>query len=201
MTDSSENRKYEKGTLGWIKEQQRINAKKDGFTNVEDWKKWKINIDTKKDGFDNVEDWKKWKIGLLDFFKGLEYRYGKDFADWARKNRDKLPDAYLKAGCKNWKEYFDKNAKLAGFKDYNERQKLRSWENGTKEPKDINEECSSYLSNKSEEYFEKYLLNYFENVKRTDKGSWDNGIDIYCSTPKQEFIGKYRLEKENIIFK
>ena len=36
-----ENRKYERGTLGWIKEQQRINAKKDGFTNVEDWKKWK----------------------------------------------------------------------------------------------------------------------------------------------------------------
>lgn len=39
-----ENRKYERGTLGWIKEQQRINAKKDGFTNVEDWKKWKTDL-------------------------------------------------------------------------------------------------------------------------------------------------------------
>lgn len=171
-----ENRKYERGTIGWIKEQQSINAKKDGFT--------------------NVEDWKKWKIDLLDFYKNLEYNYGKDFADWARENRYKIPDAYLKAGCKNWKEYYEKNAKLAGFKDYNERQKLRSWENGTKSPKDINVECSSYFCDKSEEYFEKYLLNYFENVKRTEKGSWDNGIDIYCNNPKQKFIGKYKLEKD-----
>lgn len=140
-----------------------------------------------------------YKISKKDNYKlsraYLEQNYGKDFADWAIENIYKVPIAYLKAGCRNWKEYFDKNAKLAGFKDYNERQKLRSWENGYKIPKYINKECASYFSEKSEEYFRKYLLDYFENVKRTEKGSWDNGIDIYSSNPKQKFIGKYQLEQ------
>jgi hypothetical protein len=171
MTDS----KYNKGTLGWIREQQKIKANKDGF--------------------DNIDDWKKWKIDLLDFYKNLEYNYGKDFANWARENRNKIPDAYLKAGCKNWKEYFDKNAKSSGFKDYNERQKLKSWENGTKSPADENFDCPFYLSDKTEEYFKKYLLNYFEYVRRSEKLSHDGGIDIYCKGPKQKSIGIYQLDQ------
>lgn len=38
-----ENIKYEKGTLGWLREQQNIKAKKDGFDDIEEWKKWKAN--------------------------------------------------------------------------------------------------------------------------------------------------------------
>ena len=37
MVRDMENKKYEKGALGWLKEQ----AKKDGFGNIRDWQNWK----------------------------------------------------------------------------------------------------------------------------------------------------------------
>lgn len=64
------NKKYEKGTLGWLRGQQKIKAKKDGF--------------------DNVDDWKKWKIGLLDIYQkaGFEnYRHKRNIMDWINGKR------------------------------------------------------------------------------------------------------------------
>lgn len=168
----TENKKYEKCTLGWLREQQKIKAKKDGFDNVDDWLKWKS-----------------------DPFNMLEKKYGKEFSEWARQNKDKVRKCVIDSGCKTETEYLHKKAQDAGFKDYNERQKLRSWENGKKSPADENTDCSFYLSDKTEEYFKKYLLNYFEYVKGSEKGSWDGGIDIYCKNPKQKFIGKYKLDQ------
>lgn len=166
----TENKKYEKGTLGWFREQQKIKAKKDGFDNVDDWLKWKNRT--------------------------IEEKYGKKFADWARENKSKVRTCVINAGCRTETEYLHKKAQDAGFIDYNERQKLRSWENGTKSPADENTDCSSYISYKTEEYFKKYLLNYFEYIKDSGKGSWDGGIDLYCKNPKQKSIGKYQLEQD-----
>ena len=64
----TENKKYEKGTLGWLREQQKIKAQKDGFGNVDDWLKWKA-----------------------DPCNILEKKWGKEFTDWVRQNRDKIP--------------------------------------------------------------------------------------------------------------
>jgi len=43
-----ENKNYEKGTFGWLRGQQEIQAKKDGFDNVDDWLKWKSDIIVKR---------------------------------------------------------------------------------------------------------------------------------------------------------
>lgn len=52
-----ENSNYEKGTLGWIREKQKIKAKKDGFDNVDAWLKWNTDIIIKR--FNNVDILKK----------------------------------------------------------------------------------------------------------------------------------------------
>ena len=43
-----------------------------------------------------------------DPFNMLESKYGKEFPDWAKRNKDKVIDAWLNAGCKTEKEYKDK---------------------------------------------------------------------------------------------
>ena len=129
-------------------------------------------------------------------FLYLEDKYGKEFVEWVKENKDKVRMCVINTGCKTEVEYLHKCAKKAGFKDYNERQKIRSWENGKKSPADENSDCSFYISNKTERYIKTYLSNYFESVKGSGKGSWDGGIDIYCRNPKQKFIGKYQLDRD-----
>jgi hypothetical protein len=75
----TENKKYEKNTLGWLREQQQIKAKKDGFDNVDDWLRWKA-----------------------DPFNILEKKWGKEFMDWVRQNRDKIPKNVLDVRYKHW---------------------------------------------------------------------------------------------------
>ena len=40
---NSETKKYEKGSFGWLKEQQKIKSQKAGFDNIDDWLKHKNN--------------------------------------------------------------------------------------------------------------------------------------------------------------
>lgn len=107
--------KYEKGSFGWLREQQKINAKKDGFDNVDDWLKWK-----------------------LDPFNILEKKYGKEFADWARKNKNSVPKYWLDAGCKTDHEYRDYRAGLSGFESYKYKRNIDDWESGKRLPKHMN---------------------------------------------------------------
>lgn len=38
-------KKYERGTLGWLRERQNIKSKKNEFDNVDNWLKWKVDTD------------------------------------------------------------------------------------------------------------------------------------------------------------
>ena len=99
MNDLSED-KCEKGTIGWLRERQRIKAKKDGFDNIDDWLKWKS-----------------------DPFNILEKKYGKDFADWARTNKNIVSKCFIEQGCRSNKEYRDNLAKRKGYNNYSDYQK------------------------------------------------------------------------------
>lgn len=117
----SENNRYEKGTLGWLREQQKIRAKKDGFDRIEEWLKWKS-----------------------DPFNILERKYGKEFAEWARENKDKVPDKWINLGCKGAGEYNNKIAQRQGFDDH--AKYIREWrhDNNINSPMSENENCASY---------------------------------------------------------
>ena len=72
--------------------------------------------------FDNVDDWLRWKS---DPFNMLEKKYGKEFADWARQNKGKVPDKWIDVGCRTDKEYKDELARRSGYRDNAE--KIREW--------------------------------------------------------------------------
>jgi hypothetical protein len=38
--------------------------------------------------FDNIDDWLRWKS---DPFNILEKKYGEEFADWVKQNKDRVP--------------------------------------------------------------------------------------------------------------
>ena len=90
-----EKKKYEKGTLGQLRQQQKIKAKRDGFDNIDDWLRWKN--------------------------RGIEEKYGNEFKEWSEKNKDKVKSCYIDAGCKTKQEYEDKLAQRLGFKNEAER--------------------------------------------------------------------------------
>lgn len=164
---------YEKGTIGWLKEQ----AKKDGFEDLSKWKKWKksrrdienarkerdieirkqesrseynINYGSlcnncKKNQLLSGRSYRekndkgeltgkvvcvicynyRLKHGVYknyDKYSELEEKYGKEFADWAIKKIGEIPNHILSAGCKTDKEYRDKIARDAGFKNRQDRE-------------------------------------------------------------------------------
>jgi|CXWL01.1.fsa_nt_gi hypothetical protein len=132
-------------------------------------------------------------------YKKLENKYGKEFADWAKKNNN-VERKYLLAGCKNWKEYKDKNARKLGFKNnaerYRERKREYNWNIGLCGPKEFNEDSPSYFGDIGERLFKLFLEEIiFRDVKITDYN--DEGVDFICKNARQEFIDKhpqFRLE-------
>lgn len=174
-------------TLCWLREQQKITAKKDGFGDIEKWLKWKSEnnirenekrtlrylreqekIDAEKDGFDNVDNWKKWRS---DPFNILEKKYGKEFTDWARENEDTTPKWWLDSGCKTSKEYLNKCAQDLGFKDFNEynrdRTKYWAYNTGRDIPLEFNEDCSSWFG----EFTERLMIHYYPGAKKMPYGN------------------------------
>lgn len=150
------NKKYEKGTLGWIKDK----ARKDGF---DDLNKWNESRRQKSDdGLENgiCHNCKKRKLevgsryrekdeqskftghwvckichnywlnhgkyyhdyGSSGWFDELIENYGIEFAYWAWKNIHKMPSYLINSGCKTDREYRDKNAQIAGFKNRQDRE-------------------------------------------------------------------------------
>ena len=59
--------------------------------------------------FDNVDNWLKWKN------RDIEEKYGKEFADWAKKNEYKTPRYLIDAGCQTDKEYKEKLSRCSEF--------------------------------------------------------------------------------------
>lgn len=147
-----DNKKYEKGTLGWFREQQKIKANKDGFDNIDDWSKWKI-----------------------DPFNILEKKYGEEFADWARQNKNKLPNKWLNAGCKTRKEYKNKCAQDAGFSDYAERMREYTYKTGKNLPREVNDDCSLWFG---EFISQNYVMKTFEDSIKIPSNN--PGFDWIC---------------------
>ena len=163
-----EDKKYGKYTIGWIGEQIK-KAKEDGFNNIRDWNNWKRD-----------QTW----------FKGLENKYGKEFAEWARQNKDNVPKYYLDIGCKNRTEYGNICAQRLGYKDEGDRQLEALYNKGIIGPALGNEDCSYYLGICiGEKLFKKFLLTIFECVKEFRCTNKD--FDFICQNPRPEFIDKY----------
>jgi len=145
-----ENEKY---TLGWFRKQ----AKKDGFDNIREWKKWK------KD--------QKW-------YKELSNKYGEEFSNWARQNKDKVPNKWINVGCKTDKEYRDICAQNAGFKDcvdrYRDHQREYRWNKGICEPSEFNKGCPSHFG----EFTENLMIQTFEDAIKMPYGN--PGYDWIC---------------------
>lgn len=129
-----DNNKYDKGTLGWLRKQQNIKSKKDGFNNVDDWLKWKN--------------------------RSMEEKYGKEFTQWAIENNGKfgIEDRWINLGYKTGKEYRDKIAQRLGYKDHNEYHKEWSHWNGRRGISiEINEDCSPWFG----EFVENLMIHYY----------------------------------------
>ena len=179
----TENKKYEKGSLGWLREQ----AKKDGFgDNIRNWQVWKSEYDK-----------------TIKFYKVLEEKYGKEFAYWARKNEHRIPKCYLDAGCKTQKEYYEKCAKNAGFKDNAERYRdsKREWrhETGRRLPMELYEECESHTGVCiGEDKIGRPILDMmFEKIDK--KKNNNPGFEFVCQNPIQGFIDtfpQFKLERD-----
>lgn len=150
-----DNKKYEKGTLGWLREQQKIKAEKDGFDNVDEWLKWKS-----------------------DPFNILEKKYGNEFSDWARKNKGKrgIEDSWINLGCKTEQEYRNKLAQRAGFKDFNNQRREWRHERGENLPLEFNEDCSSWFG----EFTENLMIRRYPGAIKMPYGNpgfdyqWDD---------------------------
>lgn len=174
-------------TLGWLRKQQKIKANIDEFDDIEKWLRWESEeniiknekntlrwfkeqqkIKAKKDGFENVDNWKKWRS---DPFNVLEKKYGREFADWARENKDKVPKWWLDSGCKTQIEYLNKCARDLGFKDFKEqnREYARNYtyKTGRHVPLEFNEDCSPWFG----EFTEKLMIHRYPGAKKMPYGN------------------------------
>lgn len=145
----------------------------------------------------------KYDRGTLGWLRELAKKYGKEYGRefilWALENgifkrpsevdKDKNKGLYGKAGCKNSKEYQDKNAQKLGYDSNAERVRERRWNKGTYSPMSENGNCSSYFSDITERIFNEFLLTIFEYVEHMNYGNI--GFDFICKNPIQEFIDKY----------
>lgn len=128
------------------------------------------------------------------FYERLENDFGKEFTEWAKQHRNKVPDKWLNSGCKTQSEYQDKCSQKLGYKNFTEREKMRRWNRGLHEPMSENRDCSSFLGVCIGEYtLKEFLLTIFEQVEKMDYGN--SGFDFICKEPKQEFIDKYHCLK------
>ncbi len=113
------------------------------------------------------------------------------FIKWARENDILVNSADIdrklyrnpsieKLGCQNNKEYQDKLAQMAGFKDHSERSKILGWEKGKNIPMSENKECSSYFG----VYIgENYVSKLFHDILKMPYGN--PGFDWVCNKEKR----------------
>lgn len=104
--------------------------------------------------FDNIDDWLRWKSYPFNI---LEKKYGEEFADWVRQNKDRVPQCWIDAGCKTEKEYKDFLAKRLGLKDWAEWKREWRYEKGESLPLEFNEYCPSHFG----EFTEKIMIHRY----------------------------------------
>lgn len=106
------------------------------------------------------ENKEKKKKNLHDkWHKKLEDIYGKDFSEWAMKNKDKIRKCILDEGCKTEKEYRDKLTKRIGHIGAAEHVREWRYKTGRALPKELNKDCSKWFG---EFIAENYVMKTFE---------------------------------------
>lgn len=127
---------------------------------------------------------------LRELAKKHGKEYGREFLIWALENgifkqsseieKNKNKGLYDKAGCKNSKEYQDKNAQKLGYKNHAECVRIMRWNRGEYSPMSENDECSSYFG----VYIaENYISKLFEDAVVTPYGTI--GYDWICKKGKK----------------
>lgn len=89
-----ENKKYEKGSLGWLREK----ANRDGFYNIKDWQSWKTNnVDQLKNKVRNIKQISAFeKKGFNDKERENFYRF------WGHVDiKDNIEECWNWTGCTN----------------------------------------------------------------------------------------------------
>lgn len=116
-----------------------------------------------------------------NWYEAIERQYGKDFTDWAKKNR-KIPDSWINAGCKTAYDYCNRCAIKAGYKDIREKNREWSHETGrTGIAIEINEDSESWFGN----FVENYMVQKYHGAEKMPPGNigfdwmWE-GIKIDC---------------------
>lgn len=151
------------------------------------------------------------KLGLTGnqflWYKKLDKLYGKEFADFAIKNENKIPKRYLNAGCKNNSEYIKYLSENKGFKNYTEYLNHLTIDRGFKDRKEYireyyynkgrhlpiseNDNCPLHqgICNGQKKVATPILLIIFEYVGEMPPNN--PGFDFICKNPRKEFVDKY----------
>lgn len=117
--------------------------------------------------------------------KRLEFTNGCEFTLWMQHNgimrnpadisRKEIENTVKRSGCKIRKEYLDKCARKAGFKNHAERAKEWTHETGRNLPMEFNEECASWFG---DFICENYIIKTFEEYTIMPYGN--PGFDWIC---------------------
>ena len=102
-----------------------------------------------------------------NWYEAIGKQYGKEFADWAKQN-NKVPDSWINAGCKTAREYQNKCAIDAGFKNISERD--REWRYKTGRSgliREINEDCESWFG----DYVENHMIRLYPGAQKMPPGN------------------------------
>lgn len=120
----------------------------------------------------------------LEYQKKLKFN-GNEFTHWMQQNgimknptdvnRKDNEKVIKDAGCNDWKEYKNKCAQNAGFKDNTERIKEWTHETGRRLPKEFNEDCSAHFG----DFTESIMIQTFDDAVRMPYGN--PGFDWVCN--------------------
>lgn len=116
--------------------------------------------------------------------KRLKFDSGNKYIYWMQQNgimknptdieHNRVEKVIKDAGCNGWKEYNDKRANNAGFKNATEKIKEWKYETGRSLPKEFNENCSAYFG----DFTESIMIQTFEDAVRMPYGN--PGFDWTC---------------------
>jgi hypothetical protein len=121
----------------------------------------------------------------LEYHEKLKFSSGYEFTCWMQQNWimknpadincEEIEKTIKGSGCKIRKEYLDKCAQKAGFKNNTERVKEWTHKTGRNLPMEFNEECAAWFG---DFICENYIIKTFEEPIRTPYGN--PGFDWLC---------------------
>lgn len=156
------------------------------------------NIDkTRRDAISEIREKAKKNPGYLhpcnkerrEDMKTLEFDNGYEFTRWMQQNgiMNSITNVNLRsmrnllknAECKTQVEYKNKNAQKLGFENFAEQVKIECWNNGIHEPLELNEDCSPWFG----QFTENLMIHIYPGAKKMPYGNpgfdylW-NGVKI-----------------------